>query len=173
MNAGLCCSKNLGAFVNLLGNPVAVLFLSFIFGMMGNSILRRLAIYETFRKRYLFSGSKPYERLGVLWYRKVLLATPLRLFNTNIRFTANRGFDSLESVMMHMTDAEVAHWVGFAAMLVLNVAACWYHGFAMALAYLILNIFGNLYPCLLQQYNRHRLTRVITAMKVRNASVAS
>ena len=155
------------AFLGILGNPVAVVFLSFIFGMMGNAILCRLAIYEWLSNRFLFSGLKPYERLGVLWYRKILLATPLRYFNTNIRFSANRDLATLDSVMMHMKNAEAAHWVGFAAMLTIGFVAWAYIGLKMALAYLILNAFGNLYPCLLQQYNRHRLTKVITSTKRR------
>ncbi len=71
--------------MNLLSNPVAVVFLSFILGMIGNSVLRRMAVHDSLKDRYLFSGAKTYERLGVLWYRKFLLATPLRFFNTNIR----------------------------------------------------------------------------------------
>lgn len=156
--------------MNILGNPVAVLFLSFLVGMMGNAILSQLAIYESFSNRYLFSGAKPYESVGVLWFRKILLATPLRLFNLNIRFSADRKLETLDLVMKHMTNAEVAHWIGFAAMLLLNFPAWWYRGTGTALAYLILNTFGNLYPCLLQQYNRRRLSRVITATKIRNKS---
>lgn len=156
--------------MSLLGNPVAVMFLSFIIGMMGNAILSRLAVYETFRNRYLFSGLKPYERLGVLWYRNALLATPMRFFNTNIRFSANRDLAALNSVMSHMINAEIAHWVGFATMLAISCVAWAYFGFMMALAYFVLNALGNLYPCLLQQYNRRRLTKVITSIKLRSES---
>ena len=157
--------------MNFLDNAVAVIFLSFIVGMMGNSILRRLTIYERLSNRHLFSKPKSYERLGILWYRKILLATPLRLFNTNIRFPANRSLETLESIRMHMINAEMSHWVGFAAMLVLNVAAWWYRGLTVGLVYLIVNIIGNLYPCLLQQYNRLRLATVITAAKRRSEGV--
>lgn len=156
--------------MRLLGNPVAVMFLSFLFGMMGNAVLRRLPIYETFGRRYLFSGLRAYERLGVLWYRRVLLATPLRFFNSDIRFSANRSLATMDSLLIHMMNAEVAHWVGFGAMLVLNFVAGWYFGIKTALAYIIVNLLGNLYPCLLQQYNRHRLTRVITALRSRSGS---
>lgn len=149
--------------VSLLGNPVAVMFLSFILGMIGNAILRRVAIYRKFSDLYLFSGSKTYERLGVLWYRRVLLATPLRFFNQDIRFSANRSLETLESVRVHMVNAEVSHWVAFAIMLGFSVTAWWYYGFKMALAFLVFNMLGNVYPCLLQQYNRRRLSRLITA----------
>jgi hypothetical protein len=138
---------------------------------MGNAFLRRLTVYDRLSNRYLFTKSKSYENLGVLWFRKILLLTPLRLFNTNIRFSANRSLETLESIRMHMTNAEMSHWVGFAAMLVLNVVAWWYRGLTVALAYLIVNIIGNLYPCLLQQYNRRRLATVITATKRRGKGV--
>jgi hypothetical protein len=160
--------KSIGAIVHLLDNAVAAMFLSFIVGMIGNAILRRWTIYEKLSNRYLFSKSKSYERLGVLWYRKILLATPLRFFNTNIRISGNQTLESLESIKVHIANAEVSHWVGFAAMLVLNVAAWWYRGLTIGLAYLILNILGNLYPCLLQQYNKRRLARVIAATKKRD-----
>ncbi len=158
--------------MNLLSNPVAVVFLSFILGMIGNSVLRRMAVHDSLKDRYLFSGAKTYERLGVLWYRKFLLATPLRFFNTNIRFTTNRTLETLESVKMHMTDAELSHWVAFFAMLVVNGFVLWYRSPKMALAFLLVNIIGNLYPCLLQQYNRHRLAKVINATKGRTKVVA-
>ncbi len=109
--------------------------------------------------------------LGVLWYRRILLASPMRFFNNNIRFSASRSLAALDSVRMHMADAEIAHWIGFAAMLVLNVIAWWYYGFKVGLAHLIFNLIGNLYPCLLQQYNRHRLAKVIDAVKARNEGV--
>ena len=149
------------------------MFLSFIVGMLVNALLRPLNIYERLSNRYLFSDSQSYESFGILWYRKILLATPFRSFNTNIRFSTNRSIETLDSIRIHMANAEVSHWAGFAAMLALMVAAWWYRGLTIALTYLILNILGNLYPCLLQQYNKRRLTRVITATKRRKAGRGS
>lgn len=160
-------------FVQVIDNPVAVMFLSFIFGMIGNSLLRRLDVYQRFRNWYLFSGLKAYEMLGVLWFRKFLLATPLRLFNSEIRFSKNRSLETLDAIRQHMTGAEVAHWFGFVAMLALNFVAWWRRGFAMGLAFLILNVLGNLYPCLLQQYNRRRLAKVMDALQARSREEVS
>ena len=158
--------------MHLLDNSIAAMFASFIVGMMVNGFLRRLSVYERISNRTLFSKSESYERLGVLWFRKFLLATPLRYFNTSIRFSANRSTDTLESIRMHMVNAEMSHWIGFATMLILMIAAWWYRGLTIALSYLVFNMLGNLYPCLLQQYNRQRLTRVMTATKRRNAGRA-
>ena len=155
--------------MRLLDNAIAAMFLSFIVGMAVNALLRRLEIYERLSNLRLFSDPKSFENIGVLWYRKILLATPLRYFNPNIRFSSNRSKETLDSIRVHMANAEVSHWVGFFAMLPVMVAAWWYRGSTVGLAYLVLNVLGNLYPCLLQQYNKNRLNKVIAITKKRNA----
>ena len=166
-------ARVVGANVKILDNAIAAMFLSFLVGMLGNAMLRRLEIYERLSNMSLFSDPRSFENMGILWFRKFLLATPLRFFNTNIRFSSNRSTEALDSIRKHMANAEVSHWVGFFAMLLVMVAAWWYRGFAVGLAYLVLNVLGNLYPCLLQQYNKSRLTRVITATKKRNGGASS
>jgi hypothetical protein len=76
--------------VRLLDNAIAAMFLSFIVGMAGNAMLRRLEIYDRLSNLSLFSDPKSFEKIGILWYRKILLATPLRYFNTNIRFSSKQ-----------------------------------------------------------------------------------
>jgi hypothetical protein len=154
--------------VRLLDNAIAAMFLSFIVGMAVNALLRRLEIYDRLSNLSLFSDPKSFENIGVLWYRKILLATPLRYFNPNIRFSSDRSKETLDSIRVHMANAEVSHWVGFFAMLPVMVAAWWYRGSTVGLAYLVLNVLGNLYPCLLQQYNKSRLNKVIAITKKRN-----
>lgn len=71
---------------------------------------------------------------------------------------------------MHIAAAEVSQWVGFTTMLGMTVFAWWYRGSTVGLAYLFFNTIGNLYPCLLQQYNKGGLYRLIDALEKRNAS---
>ena len=151
----------------LLGNPIAILFLSFLAGVFADSLLRRLPSYDWLSRQYLFASSKTYERLGVLWFRRFLLATPLRLFNTNICFTKSRDLELLKKVRGYIASAEVGHWVGFVTMLGLMIAAWWNYGLKVGLAYLVLNVLGNLYPCMLQQYNKRRLGQVIAVLEKR------
>lgn len=153
----------------LLGNPIAMMFLSFLAGVFADSLLRRMASYEWLSSRYLFANHKAYERLGVLWFRKFLLATPLRLFNTHIRFTKNTNLDLLKRVREHIASAEIGHWVGFMVMLGLMIVAWWYYGSKVGLGYLFLNVLGNFYPCLLQQYNKRRLGQVIAVLEKRES----
>jgi hypothetical protein len=153
-----------------LGNPCAMLFLSFLAGVFADTLLRRMAAYDWLSSRYLFAKPKAYERLGVLWFRRFLLATPLRLINPNIRFAKKTDLESLKKVREHIASAEVGHWVGMVVMLGLMVVAWWLYGTKVGVGYLVLNVLGNLYPCLLQQYNKRRLEPVIAAFEKRDAS---
>ncbi len=143
------------------------MFLSFIVGVMADPLLRRLANYDWLSSRYLFANSKAYENLGVLWYRKLLLATPLRSFNTMIHLSNDRSLVSLQRTRQYMASAEIGHWVALAAMLGLTVVAWWLRGPKIGIAHLFFNTVGNLYPCLLQQYNKRRLCQLIAALEKR------
>ncbi len=153
--------------MKILDNAIAAMFLSFLVGMLGNAMLRRLEIYERLSNMSLFSDPRSFENMGILWFRKFLLATPLCFFNTNIRFSSNRSTEALDSIRKHMANAEVSHWVGFAAMMGMTVVAWWYRGSTVGLAYVFFNTIGNLYPCLLQQYNKGRLEQLIAALQKR------
>lgn len=148
-------------------NAIAALFISFLFGGLGDAILRRLPIYEWLSTRYLFASSKTYERLGVLWFRKFLLSTPLRYFNPNIQFTQNRDLSLLKKIRGYIAAAEVSHWVAFVMLSVWMAAAWWYRGPKVGVAFFVLNIVGNIYPCLLQQYNKRRLAALISVVEKR------
>ena len=154
--------------MHLLDNVILILFLSFVVGVMVDPILRRMAPYESLSRRYLFSDSKTYESLGVLRYRDFLLATPFGSFNRDIHFSTSRDLKTLERIRDHMATAEMSHWVGFIAMLIVNGIAWWYRGPVLGLAYLSMNLLGNIYPCLLQQYNKRRLERLILVIERRS-----
>lgn len=151
----------------LLNNPVAVMFLSFIIGVIADLALRRMPFYGWLSELYLFSNPKMYERLGIERYRKILLATPLRMFNTNIKIPKNRDLRLVKEIRQHIATAEVSHWVGFIVMLVVTFFAWNAHGLKTGIGFVLFNIIGNLYPCLLQQYNKKRLYQLIALMERR------
>ena len=155
--------------MNLLNNAVAVMFLSFIIGVFADLFLRRLPLYESISGRFLFADEKIYERLGVAWFRRVLLATPLRLFNTQIKIPQNRDLQLLKDIRKHIATAEVSHWVGFAVMMVATIYAWMNYGPKIGLSFVVLNVLGNLYPCMLQQYNKRRLYQLIAAIERRKS----
>lgn len=154
--------------VHFLDNAIAAMFVSFMVGVLVDPVLRRFTVYRWLSTRYLFVRPVTYENLGVLWFRQLLMATPLRWFNPNIRITNSRDLESVRTVRQHMASAEISHWVGFATMLGMTIVAWWYRGATIGLAYGFFNIVGNLYPCLLQQYNKRRICQLIDAMEKRD-----
>lgn len=138
-------------------------------GIIADPLLRRLRAYQWLSTRYLFVHSKTYERVGVLWFRRFLLATPLRFFNQSIRLTTSREPALLKQVRERIATAEVSHWVAFVSMLALTTFAWWHHGLTVGLSYVALNVVGNLYPCLLQQYNKRRLALLISVLENRES----
>ncbi len=155
--------------MQLLNNPIAVMFLSFIIGVFADLLLRRMPFYGWISARYLFADSKTYETLGVERFRKILLATPLRMFNNNIKLPKNRDLQLLKEIRKHIATAEVSHWVGFAVMMVVTIYAWNSYGPKTGLSFVFFNTVGNLYPCLLQQYNKRRLYQLIAIMERRTS----
>jgi hypothetical protein len=155
--------------MQFLNNAIAVMFLSFIIGVFADLVLRRMPFYGWISARYLFADSKTYESLGVEQFRKILLATPLRMFNTNIKLPKNRDLLLLKDIRKHIATAEVSHWVGFAVMMVLTVYAWAFYGPTIGVSFVFFNTVGNLYPCLLQQYNKRRLHQLIAVMERRKS----
>jgi hypothetical protein len=161
-------SPNFEIPMDIFTKAISVLFVSFIVGIAFDGLLRRWEIYEWISTRYLFSNPKRYERLGVLWFRKFLFATPLRYLNQQICVPKERSPEALQEIRKHMATVEVSHWGAFGFMLALTAVAAWYRGMPGLFAFMAMNVLGNLYPCLLQQYNKRRLVRFMGALERRH-----
>ncbi|MBK7895077.1 MAG: hypothetical protein IPJ90_09390 [Anaerolineaceae bacterium] len=157
--------------MHLLDNAILFMFLSFVMGVIADPILRRMTNYEWWSTRYLFKDSKTYEKIGILWFQRFLKVTPLGSFNGNIHFTQKRDLATLRAIREQMATAEMSHWVGFIVMLGLTVLAWFYRGAVVGLVYVAFNVLGNVYPSLLQQYNKRRLNRVISALEKRSPQI--
>ena len=149
--------------MQLLDNAVLFMFLSFVIGLAGDAALQRTSVYNVLSHWFLFEHPQTYESVGVLWYRWFLAVTPFGSFNRDLYFTKRRDVHTLSAVRQKMCSAEISHWVGFLCLLALTFVAWWYRGIFIAFCYVFFNLIGNLYPCLLQQYNKRRLDRVINA----------
>lgn len=157
--------------MNLLDNVIMWMFLSFVVGAMVDPILRKTTNYEKLSSLYVFRESKTYEAIGILWFRRFLKWTPFGSFNSDICFKSKRDLNEFRAIRESMASAEISHWVGFAAMLLLTLVALWYRGPVIGFAYVVFNLLGNVYPALLQQYNKRRLLRLILTAERRMLEV--
>ena len=150
------------ALETLLNNPLLFLFLSYTFGLVIDQGLRRTIDYSQISHLKLFQSPESYERLGILHFRRLLLRS---------RLTMNPGLkdgikswepDYLQGIRDHMTGAEIGHWAGAAFLLCVTLVAV-FRGISaeVIFGYLVLNLVGNVYLSLLQQYNKTQLDRVL------------
>ena len=154
--------------MHLLDNVILVMFLSFVVGVIVDPILRRATNYEWLSTRYLFANSETYESIGILWFRRFLKVTPLGSFNSDLHFTKDRDLKTFTALRDRMATAEMSHWVGFTTMSGMTLVAWWYRGAFVGLGYVVFNVLGNVYPSLLQQYNKRRLCRLISVAERRS-----
>lgn len=157
--------------MQLLNNAIAAMFLSFIIGVLADFVMRRIPFYGWMSTRYLFADTRTYEKFGVEQFRKILLATPLRMFNTNIKLPKTRDPQLLKDIRQHIATAEVSHWVGFAVMMIWTIYAWDFYGAGVGFSFVVFNAVGNLYPCLLQQYNKRRLCQLIFVLERLKSSI--
>ena len=146
----------------LLDNPIFFLCLSYTFGLVVDQVLRKTIDYSRISGFQLFRNARTYEQIGILHFRRLLVRS---------RLTMNPGLkdgikdwdvESLKTVRDHMAGAEIGHWAGAVFLLGVTFAAAWFRrNPTLVVGYLVLNLLGNVYLSLLQQYNKRHLDRIL------------
>ena len=104
-------------------------------------------------------GGKTYERVGIRAFRWTLLRSGLIWINPNFHVRHNRA--DCERLLRETHNSEGVHWLAGAILVLL---AIWFiikgnviHGYVM----LLIRIPFDVYPIMLQRWNRGRLHRVL------------
>jgi hypothetical protein len=108
-----------------------------------------------------------YRRRDIHVFRWILLHSPLGWINPNIHLSAERT--DCDRLLREMHTAEGVHWL---TCLVSVMLAIWYFGDDHATYgynMLLVNIPFNVYPIMLQRWNRGRVFRVLRRRQVRTA----
>lgn len=112
-----------------------------------------------YRIRQFETNGRLYEILGVRFFKVVLIRSPLALLNPTIRHTGDRS--TLFDLDRKMRDAEAGHLFIF-IMMSLTILYTAIKGWWVFAAWLmVFNILFNVYPVMLQRYNRARLTPIL------------
>jgi hypothetical protein len=98
-----------------------------------------------------------YERLGVRLAKSALRRGPLAVFNPQLHLPAERTPAQLAHLAQRMRDAEASHAVLFVVMLAVVVDAAARGWWPAAALTLVFDVLMNLYPVMLQRYNRAKL----------------
>lgn len=150
----------------ILDNPIFLLFLSFAIGAAIHGLLSNREWYQQYYDLNFISDQTT-KRIGVLWIEWLILKTPLKMFNPQLKIEGRPTKDKLIKLRAVMTAAELNHIIGF----VLIIPFIIYYIIAGKSALLIislklLNLCFNGYTALTQQYNKRRLEKVIKRMKL-------
>ena len=145
------------------GNPLvytlAVSWLiSFVIAMTSIAFLQSLSP-RVFAPASWEKDGDIYNGAGVQAFRWVLFHSPLGWINPNLHMSAGQA--DCDRLLKEMNTAEGVHWLTCAASVAL--ALWWLAGDRDAYGYsmLLVNIPFNLYPIMLQRWNRGRVFRML------------
>ncbi len=109
---------------------------------------------------------KVYEKLGINLFRKLLVLVGWEKLNKKANPVKN-NLDALTHLEYRTKQSELGHIIIFFIVLGFTVYVAMKYAFAESLWLLFLNTILNVYPILLQRYNRPRLNKAIRINKSR------
>jgi hypothetical protein len=148
----------------------SILVAVFISGPMGLWLVNKMD-----KKGILFTTIKNWQLTNQLWIYKLIglsvfawfvNETFFKHFNTKIKINRRPNRDDINQLKTEMTIAEICHLIGFVFVLPIQLIGFLLYGFNSLFYFLlILNVIFNLYPVLLQEHNKTRLTKFEMRLK--------
>lgn len=102
-----------------------------------------------------------YERLGIRFFKRLVRRGPLAIFSLNLRFPPERTVPALHLLEGKMRNAETMHVLIFLIMFLFIGYVLFQEWFDAVGWLLFFNLLLNVYPVMLQRYNRIRLQALI------------
>lgn len=102
-----------------------------------------------------------YERIGIRLIKRLLRRWPLRILSPTLRFPKARTVSALRNLENEMQKAETAHTLTFIFMLWLIGNAAVNGWLDSAMWMLLFAMLINVYPIMVQRYNRIKLQEII------------
>lgn len=138
---------------------ISINFISWIVGLLGNAILMQFSWYNKLAYFNFMPSQAANRILGVSSFAWIIKNSPFKFFNPNIKMKGKgRDFNYL---WKEMTKAEMGHVVAFAFVVGVSAYVGVSYNWVTSLACMLVNIPMNVYPVLLQQFNKRRIRRFI------------
>jgi uncharacterized protein YacL len=138
---------------------ISISFISWIVGMIINSVLVKTEYYEKISNLNFITSKTLNKNIGIEYFKWIVKNTFFKFFNQKIKLKDNKT--ELTEIRKEMTIAETGHLIGFIFVAVFAIYKSFSHNFLFGLIIMIVNILMNLYPALLQQENKRRLDKLI------------
>jgi len=145
---------------------ISISFISWIVGMIINSIIVKTKYYEKLSNLNFIKSKTINKNIGIKFFKWIVKNTFFKFFNQSIK-VENRKTE-LTQIRKEMTIAEISHLIGFVFVMFFAIYKSITHNFLFGFIIMIVNTLMNLYPSLLQQENKRRIDKLIERKKVAN-----
>ncbi len=145
--------------INYIIFGISISVISWMVGILFNSILVKTSYFEKLSDMN-FIGSKTLNKhIGINYFRWIVKNTFFKFFNQSIKVKGRKT--DLAEIRKEMTLAETSHLIGFIFVLVFAMYWSVTNSFLFGLTIMVINVFMNLYPSLLQQENKRRIDKLM------------
>jgi len=101
------------------------------------------------------------KRLGLGYFKWIVKNSFFKVFSQNLKLKNKEGITELNQLRQEMTYSEISHLIGFGVVAIYSLVIFISGECLFELIMMIVNVFMNLYPSLLQQENKKRIDRLI------------
>lgn len=131
-----------------------------------NEVVKKKTFYEKL-SNFNFIRSELLNRLICLGFIKWLVyRTYWNKFNPKLKLKSKSNLNDMTLLRHEMTYAEIRHLIGFVLVMITSAILLFYKLYAFTMILSLCNIIFNLYPSLLQQYNKRRIGCLIKRQKL-------
>lgn len=131
--------------------------------MVINSILVKTEYHKKISNLNFIKSKSLNKIIGVESFKWIVKNSFFKFFNQKIKLKNKKA--ELTEIRNEMTLAEISHLIGFIFVIFFAVYKSITHDLLFGLIIMIVNIFMNLYPTLLQQENKRRIDPIIRRQK--------
>ena len=138
---------------------ISISLISWIVGMILNSILVKTAYYKKVSNLNFIASKTLNRNIGIEYFKWLVKNTFFKFFNQKIKLENRKR--ELTDVRREMTIAEISHLLGFIFVTFIAIYKSISHNYLFGLTIMVVNILMNLYPSLLQQENKRRIDKLV------------
>lgn len=144
---------------------ISVMMISWIIGASINNLIKKKVLYKHLSFMHWIKSDTVNRVLGIYVLKFLVTHTWYRRFVPGPKASGKSSIPELLKMRQSMTDSEIGHLIGFIVILI-TVLVLWITGFQQKFIpfLLAMNVFLNLYPSLLQQFNKNRIDQIMMAM---------
>ncbi|MCG1037672.1 hypothetical protein [Polaribacter sargassicola] len=138
---------------------ISICFISWIIGMIFNSILQKTEYYQKLSNLNFIESKRLNKKIGIQYFKWIVKNTFFKFFNQKLKIDNNKV--DLNEIRKEMTYAEISHLIGFIFVIFFVIYKSFTHNLLFGFVIMIINILMNLYPSLLQQENKRRIDKLL------------